>query len=313
MLKKIIGITLLVGFSGVLIWGGVNRTLARTSERNASSTEPNSRGTGGKGVEASLNSYQEDREQPQHKFQNQDILGSRGNNESGNQGFNADSTEERGQEKELRGSGQGRGSSSDQGEGNSSNQEGGSGSGQGEGSGSGQVGGRGNGQGGSSGSGQGGGNSSAHAGGSGYGQSSGNDSGQGSSNDYLDESEIEALHSAIDDEYHALAVYQAVIADFGEVSPFTDLAQAENQHIEALLKQFEKHGLTPPENMWLGNVPGFDSIQAACQAGAEAELANVALYDQLFSMIDDPGLIQVFANLSRASLESHLPAFQSCQ
>ena len=43
------------------------------------------------------------------------------------------------------------------------------------------------------------------------------------------------------------------------------------------------------------------------------EIDNVALYDQLFSMTDDTGLIRVFTNLSNASLNSHLPQFEACQ
>jgi hypothetical protein len=149
-------------------------------------------------------------------------------------------------------------------------------------------------------------------------QGKGNRGGRNSNNagrgvEPIDEQEIEALQMALDDEYHALAVYQSVIATFGQVAPFVRIAQSEQQHINALINQFEKQDISVPENLWMDNLPVFDSLQAACQAGVEAELANVALYDQLFSMTDDPGLVRVFTNLSRASLESHLPQFEACQ
>lgn len=129
----------------------------------------------------------------------------------------------------------------------------------------------------------------------------------------LDDSEVQALKLALDDEYHALAVYQSVIETFGPIEPFVEIVQSEQRHITALVNHFDKHGIPVPENTWLDNVPTFDSIQSACQAAVEAEIANVDLYNQLLSMTDDPGLIQVFTNLSRASQSSHLPQFQSCQ
>lgn len=257
MLKKLITITLLVAITGILIWGGVNRTLARTSEDFSLSTEINGRGFNAKNTDNHGESKLEDHDESNLNILSQDGSGWQSNaNQMGHDvdGETANNWEQ--------------GNNRDSTQGNN---------------------------------------------GVGRGNTSGKGSGQGSGYDTLDEAEIEALHLALDDEYHALAVYQTVIADFGEVAPFVEIAESENRHIEALLNQFTKHNLTPPENPWLGNVPGFDSFQAACQAGVEAELANIALYEQLFSMIDDPGLIQVFTNLSRASLESHLPEFQSCQ
>ncbi len=88
---------------------------------------------------------------------------------------------------------------------------------------------------------------------------------------------------------------------------------SEQRHIDALLNQFNKHSLPVPENHWIGNVPTFDSLQQACQAGVEAEIANSDLYGQLFSMTDDFNLTRVFTNLSNASLNSHLPQFEACQ
>lgn len=256
MLKKIIIITLLVGLSGLLIWGGVNRTLARTTENGLLSSESNARGAGGRGAETHLDQGSQDCEEEEAKFQNWDEEGHQGN--LNGLGWQSNSQQNQNDGQSITGNG---------------NQEGGNG----------------------------------------YGRGSGNGGGQGSGYTPLDENEIEALQMALDDEYHAYAVYQAVISDFGEVIPFVEIVEAEARHIQALLKQFNKHGITAPENTWLGQVPSFDSIQAACKAGVEAELANVALYEKLFSMVDDPGLIQVFTNFSRASQESHLPEFQSCQ
>jgi len=140
----------------------------------------------------------------------------------------------------------------------------------------------------------------------------GNGVGMGASQEPLDEAEIEALHMALDDEYHALATYLSVMETFGDVEPFANIAQAEQSHIDALVNQFNKYAIPVPENPWIGNVPTFASLTQACQTGVDAEIANAALYDKLFSMTDNAALIRVFTNLRNASLEHHLPEFEAC-
>jgi hypothetical protein len=128
----------------------------------------------------------------------------------------------------------------------------------------------------------------------------------------LSESEIEALGMALDDEYKAWSVYDQVIADFGAVRPFTSIQQAEEKHIAALVTLFDRYGLSVPANEWPGNVPSFDTLTEACEAGVQAEIENAALYDQLFSMVDNRDIIRVFTSLQQASLTKHLPAFERC-
>lgn len=128
----------------------------------------------------------------------------------------------------------------------------------------------------------------------------------------LSDSEIEALMLALDDEYKAWSVYDQVIADFGVARPFTSIQRAEENHISALVSLFDRYGLDVPENEWLGSVPAFDDLAAACEAGVEAEIENAALYDQLFSMVDNPDIIRVFTALQQASQDKHLPAFEQC-
>lgn len=130
--------------------------------------------------------------------------------------------------------------------------------------------------------------------------------------DALDPQEEQALQMAIDDEYKALATYLGAMEQFGQVSPFTYIAQAEEQHIAALERLFTRYDLVIPENEWIGETPVFNSVTDACVASAQAEVDNAELYDQLFSMVDNPDLVQVFTNLRNASEYNHLPAFSSC-
>ena len=128
----------------------------------------------------------------------------------------------------------------------------------------------------------------------------------------LSEAEIEALQTALEDEYKAWSVYEQVIADFGAVRPFTSIQKAEENHISALENLFTRYGLEVPENEWLGNVPSFDTLAEACAAGVQAEIDNGALYDELFDGVDNEDLIQVFTALQTASETRHLPAFERC-
>jgi hypothetical protein len=128
----------------------------------------------------------------------------------------------------------------------------------------------------------------------------------------LTESEVEALNMALDDEYKAWSVYDQVISDLGAVRPFTNILKAEEAHIAALVTLYDRYGLDVPANEWPGNVPSYDTLNEACAAGVEAEIANAALYDQLFSMVDNPDLVRVFTSLQAASQTKHLPAFERC-
>jgi hypothetical protein len=122
-----------------------------------------------------------------------------------------------------------------------------------------------------------------------------------------------AMERAIQDEYHAEAVYKRVLADFGEVWPFSNIVQAEARHAAAVAGLFTKRGLEIPASQWnLDNVPRFNSVAEACAAAAQAERDNIALYDEFLKMTLPRDVDNVFTNNRRASLQAHLPAFETC-
>ena len=104
----------------------------------------------------------------------------------------------------------------------------------------------------------------------------------------LTELEIRALNEALDDEYHSWAAYDQVIADFGEVQPFSNIREAEARHIEALRTLFVRYELPTPKNSWPGKVKRYASLQAACEAAAAAEIANGEMYDRLLMWSNRP-------------------------
>tara|TARA_R100000152_G_C6687832_1_gene120177 strand:- start:50 stop:517 length:468 start_codon:yes stop_codon:yes gene_type:complete len=128
----------------------------------------------------------------------------------------------------------------------------------------------------------------------------------------LTKAEIEVLHEALEDEYLAWATYDQVIEDFGEERPFTNIRDAEARHIGALLALFTRYQLTVPENPWPGKVVRYDSLQAACEAGVAAEVANGEMYERLLTLTGREDILTVLRNLQHASQQRHLPAFQRC-
>lgn len=128
----------------------------------------------------------------------------------------------------------------------------------------------------------------------------------------LSKKEIAAVHEALDDEYKAWATYDQVIDDFGPIRPFINIRDAESRHIDALLQVFNNYDLTAPSNNWVGRVPRYEDVQAACAGGVAAEIENAELYERIIESTSQPDILVVYRNLREASQERHLPAFQRC-
>ncbi len=123
-----------------------------------------------------------------------------------------------------------------------------------------------------------------------------------------------ALETALDDEYHAEAIYLRVLADFGNVMPFFNVVVAEQRHSASLRGVYERRGLISPDNRWdLSSVPTFATVPAACAAAVDAEVANIALYDRLLALELPADLRMVFVNNRAASINNHQPAFLRCR
>ena len=128
--------------------------------------------------------------------------------------------------------------------------------------------------------------------------------------DALTARETEDLLAALDDEYKARATYRQVLVDFGDVRPFSNIVEAEQRHIDALIVLFERYGIAVPDDPWPGQAPHFSSFEEACQAGVQDEIDNAALYDRVLVGTERDDLLSTYQNLQRASQENHLPAFE---
>ena len=124
---------------------------------------------------------------------------------------------------------------------------------------------------------------------------------------------VAVITAGIMDEWQAYAVYDAVIDQFGAVRPFTNIQRAEAQHAEAWATIFERYDLPLPAQPVLEELPEIASLADACAVAAEAEIANMALYDTMLTTLADyPDMLQVATALRAASADKHLPAFERC-
>lgn len=127
-----------------------------------------------------------------------------------------------------------------------------------------------------------------------------------------DRKTIEALSEALDDEYKSRAIYRKVIERFGPVRPFVNIVEAEQRHIEALLAQFRRFGVPPPQDNWSSRVEAPQSLEQACAEAVQGEIENDAMYARLVGAVSDPQVHDVLIRLQDASRNRHLPAFKRC-
>jgi len=119
----------------------------------------------------------------------------------------------------------------------------------------------------------------------------------------------EMLTYAIQDEYLAQATYQAIIDEFGNIKPFSNIILAEQKHIDLLLPLFETYGIEIPVNDAVQYVVLPDSISSALATGVEAEQVNIAMYEAFLNQADLPDDIQTVFEYLLAASQNHLTAF----
>lgn len=127
----------------------------------------------------------------------------------------------------------------------------------------------------------------------------------------LTEIEIDALNEALAGEYLAFTTYNQVVADLGEVQPFSDIREAEIQHVDTLCALFLRYGLPVPDNQ-PEEVMHYASLQEACEAGVAAEVTLGNMYQRLLDMALRPDILTVFRGFQEASHQRHLTAFRCC-
>ena len=123
--------------------------------------------------------------------------------------------------------------------------------------------------------------------------------------------EQEAMHLALQDEYHAEEMYEVVMKQFGEVRPFSNIIYAEQHHSNRIEKLLQSLDYPIPDRK-MGDTLAFISIKEACSHAVHAEKENIALYNTLLPMLTSKEIRETFIDLRDASELRHLPAFERC-
>ncbi|WP_158085730.1 ferritin-like domain-containing protein [Henriciella aquimarina] len=138
---------------------------------------------------------------------------------------------------------------------------------------------------------------------------------QGEPTGSLPESVVHALGLALEDERRAFETYSAILDRFEGARPFANIVNAEARHIAALLRIYERYGLTPPTDETLPEESALTApFEALCEIGVQAEIENIRLFDEtlLPAVAAYPDIAHVFQRLRDASAHNHLAAFRRC-
>jgi len=123
------------------------------------------------------------------------------------------------------------------------------------------------------------------------------------------------LRWAAEDEYVAKAEYAAIMQKFGAMRPYSNIMAAEEQHLSWLRAEYQSRGMPFPADGSAGHIVIPADLKAAAQAGVNAEIANIAMYQAFLAQPEvaksqNASVKALFENLMRAS-ENHLRAFQT--
>lgn len=118
----------------------------------------------------------------------------------------------------------------------------------------------------------------------------------------------EMLEYAIQDEYLAKAEYEAIIDEFDVDRPFTNIINAEQQHIEAVEALYEDYDMVLPEVDPDDYIAIPETLEEAFEIGVVAEIENIAMYESFLETDLPDDVRAVFEALKKGS-ESHLQAF----
>lgn len=117
------------------------------------------------------------------------------------------------------------------------------------------------------------------------------------------------LTYAIQDEYIAHGEYAAILLEFGNVNPYSNIIRSEESHIAFLTDLFLAYGMVLPTDDSASHLVVPASLLDAAKTGVQAEIGNIAMYERFLGEALPLDVLGVFTSLKTAS-ESHLAAFE---
>jgi hypothetical protein len=118
------------------------------------------------------------------------------------------------------------------------------------------------------------------------------------------------LTYAIQDEYLARAEYELIIGEYGSIRPFTNIAAAEERHIEWVTELLDRYGYDVPKDTARMYVVLPEDLESSFETGVQAEIDNIAMYESFLRSDLPDDVRDLFERLKRAS-ENHLRAFRN--
>jgi hypothetical protein len=118
------------------------------------------------------------------------------------------------------------------------------------------------------------------------------------------------LTYAIQDEYLARAEYRFIINEYGPIRPFSNIIQAEEQHINMLVPLFTKYGFAVPEDNAAEHIVVPKDLKEALETCVQGEIDNIGMYETFLNKSLPDDVRGVFERLKNAS-GNHLQAFRN--
>lgn len=115
---------------------------------------------------------------------------------------------------------------------------------------------------------------------------------------------------SIQDEYLAKKEYELIMDKYGSQKPFSNIIEAEKNHISQLTALFNTYKITIPEDNSKDCAILPNSLNDAYKAGVTAEIDNIAMYDRFLKEDLPQDIKDTFIALRDAS-KKHLEAFQN--
>ncbi len=119
----------------------------------------------------------------------------------------------------------------------------------------------------------------------------------------------EMLTFALEDEVLAYSTYNEIVEVFDVSKPFTNIMKAELRHQEAIIALMNDYGMDVPEVDASDYITLPISLEESYEAGVQAEIDNIALYNTFLKEDIPEDVKDVFEYLIKGS-EKHLSAFE---
>jgi len=120
----------------------------------------------------------------------------------------------------------------------------------------------------------------------------------------------EMLRYGLEDEHMALAEYEAIMETWNVTRPYSNIIRSEETHIDYLENLYTSLNIQIPDIDTRGMEVLPSSLTEAAEIGVEAEIANIAMYEQFLQQDLPEDVEEVFTLLKNAS-ENHLRAFEN--